>query len=275
VSGPVQESPVYVLHHEGRQWLLILTATLFSLLIEYSWRGLDNLVSAPLIFPALFLLYFSLFTMLEDLIVRFRLRDYHFLIMAFFYGTIYEFFLNGAAFYRPGFLDIDWIALIFMNLVIWASLHGILTFYLATRLFPRGPHAPLLSEGGWATVLVVNFIALVMIHIGENLLSPELVQLFVLFVILIVAALIFRVQAKKMEWRSSYVPFRKSTILDLVCLITVVIFLFNALMFTRDPVNLYTTIYSAAAWRTDFVWSTAVAVILLVYRVLKGESIPV
>jgi hypothetical protein len=257
----------------NHQWLLVLAATLFNILFEYSARGASNIFTAPLLFPLLFILYFSLFTLLEDLIVRFRLRDYHFLILVFFYGTVYEFFASGAALHNPEFLGINWVTLVFINVAMWASVQGILTFYLATRAFPRGPHPSLLGERGWTIALAVNLISLALIHIGGNIPAPKLVPLLVLFVILIVATIVFNGQVKKMEWRSKYVPFRKSTVLDLTCLFTIAIFLFNAFVIIHDQVKF--SVYNATALRIDLVWVCAVALILLIYRVIKGEPIPV
>ena len=257
------------------QWLLILAATLFNLLFEYSLRGINALFSDPLQLLTLFVLYFSLFTLVEDLIVRFRLRDYHFPVMAFFYGTLYQFFASGSAFFRPGFLGVDWVTLVLVNIVMWASVQGVLTFYLATRVFPRGPHTPLLSERGWALALIVNLLALALIHTGSHIPAPGMIPSVVLMVILIVTAVLFRWQVKKTEWRSAYVPFRKSTILDLLCLFTIVIFFFSALVLVHDPVKPYTALYNATAWIVGMVWAFVVAVILLIYRVMKGDPIPV
>jgi hypothetical protein len=248
--------------------MLILTATLFNLLIEYAGRGVHNLVEMPWLLPILFILYFSLFTMLGDLIVRFRLRDYHIPVVAFFYGTIYEFFISGAALYDPGFLGVNWGTLVLTNLIFWASLQGILTFYFATRLFPRGPHVSFLNERGWTLALVLNIIALVLIHVTENLPSLKIVQVLVLLGILVITTFIFNGQIKKMSWRSAYVPFRKSTILDLVCLVTVIIFIGIAF----DP---YLAAYTMMAWNISGIWASAVAVILLVYRLITREPVPI
>jgi hypothetical protein len=257
------------------QWLLILVATSFNLVFEYSGRGIGTLFSDPLLLPALFALYFSLFTMVEDLIVRYRLRDYHFLVIVFFYGTVYEFFASGSPFFRQGFLGTDWVTLIFVNIVVWASVRGVLTFYLATRAYPRGPHTPLLGERGWILALIVNVIALALIHESGHVPAPGLVPLFVLAGILIISAVVFQSQARKTEWRSAYVPFRKSTILDLFCLITIVIFLSGALMPVHSPVVPYAVPDNGGALGISMVWACVTAVVLFMYRILKGEPVPV
>ncbi len=260
----------------GRQWPLILAATGFNLLFEYSWRGVNNIIEAPLLFVALFILYVTLFTILEDLIVELRLRDYHLVIAAFFYGTIYEFFANGALFYKPGFLDINWMTLFFINLVMWSSIQGVFTFYLANRVAHRVPRSRLLSNRGWSLVLFLNFIALWDIHIGESLPAPNTTQWIALLVILGISAFILNRSIQKEEWRATYIPFRKSMILDLVGIITVAIFVISALFLTNTQViPPYMAIYDTTAWRIDLVWASTVAVILLVYRLLKGGPIPV
>jgi hypothetical protein len=259
----------------GRQWPLILAATGFNLLFECSWRGVDSVSQTPLLFVALFLLYVTLFTILEDLVVEFRLRDYHLIIAAFFYGTIYEFFGSGALFYQPGFLGINWMTLFFANLVLWGSLQGIFTFYLANRVAPRAPRARLLTNRRWALALLLNFIALWWIRTDAKIPAPGTVQWIVLVAILVLAAYLLNTVIQKREWRTAYIPFKKSMILDLVGIITVVIFVISALFLTDHQVLPYIAIYDTAAWRVDLVWVSAVAIILLVYRVLKGEAIPV
>jgi hypothetical protein len=259
----------------GRQWPLILAATGFNLLFEYSWRGANNIIQAPLVFVALFILYFTLFTILEDLIVEYRFRDYHLIIAAFFYGTIYEFFGSGALFYQPGFMGINWMTLFFANLVLWGSLQGVFTFYLANRVAPREPRPRLISGREWSLLLFLNIIALWGIRAGDGLPSPDITQWIALLAVLVISAFILTRAVLKKEWRAAYNPVRKSLILDLVGIITVVIFMISALFLTGTEGLPITAIYDITAWRIDLVWVLAVAVVLLVYRILKGESIPV
>lgn len=259
----------------GRQWPLILAATTFNLLFEYSWRGAASIIQAPLLLVALFVFYGTLFTILEDLIVEFRLRDYHLIIAAFFYGTLYEFFGSGALFYQPGFLDINWMTLLFANLVLWGTLQGVFTFYLANRVAPRGPRPRLIKGREWSLLLFLNIIALWGIRTTEALPSPASAQWIALLIILVVSAFVFTRSIRKKEWRASYIPFRKSMILDLVGIITLVIFTISALFFANSQSVPYNAFYESTAWRIDLVWIIAVAAILLVYRILKGESIPV
>jgi len=259
----------------GRQWPLILTATGFNLLFEYSWRGANNIMQVPLLFVAFLILYITLFTILDDLIVEFRLRDYHLVIAAFFYGTIYEFLASGALYYQPGFLDINWMTLFFLNLVMWGSVQGVFTFYLANRVAPRKPRPRLLLNREWVIILLLNFIALWEIRIMEKLPAPGLNQWIAFLAVLVISAFILNRSIQKEEWRSAFIPFRKSMILDLVGIITVAVFMISALFLTTNQVLPYMALYNAAALRINFVWAATVAIILLIYRLLKGVAIPV
>lgn len=259
----------------GRQWPLILAATGFNLLFEYSWRGADSILQAPMLLLALFIFYTTLFTILEDLIVEFRFRDYHLIIAAFFYGTIYEFFGSGALFYQAGFLDINWMTLFFANLVLWGSLQGVFTFYLANRVSPRAPRERLISGREWALLLFFNIVALWGIRTSDALPSIGSNQWIALLIVLLISAFILIRVTRKKEWRAAYIPFRKSTVLDLVGIITIVIFSTCAVFLSDTRFLPYAAIYDITAWRIDLGWVIAVAVILLVYRLLKGESVPV
>ena len=259
----------------GRQWPLILAATGFNLLFEYSWRGANTILQEPQLLVALFILYATLFTILEDLIVEFRFRDYHLIIAAFFYGTIYEFFGSGALFYQPGFMEINWMTLFFANLVLWGSLQGVFTFYLANRVAPRAPRPRLVSGREWALLLFLNIIALLWIRTSAALPSPSSTQWIALLLVLLVSAFILIRAIRKKEWRAAYIPSRRSMILDLVGIITVVIFIISALFLSNTQLLPSMAVYNISAWNIDLVWVITVAVILLVYRVLRGESIPV
>jgi hypothetical protein len=178
-------------------------------------------------------------------------------------------------FYQPGFLGINWITLFFANLVLWGSLQGVFTFYLANRVAPRAPRPRLISSREWSLLLFLNIVALWGIRADDSLPSLETTQWIALLAVLVISAFILIRTVQKKEWRAAYIPFRKSLILDLVGIITVVIFIISALFFTGTQDLPFTAMNDITAWRIDLVWVLAVAAILLVYRALKGESIPV
>lgn len=165
--------------------------------------------------------------------------------------------------------------LFFANLVLWGSLQGVFTFYLANRVSTRTPRSRLISGREWALLLFLNIIALWGIRTGEALPSIGSNQWIALLIVLVISAFILTRAIRKKEWRAAYFPFRKSTILDLAGVLTIVIFGTCALFLSDTQFLSHAAIYDTTAWRVDLVWVIAVAVILLVYRLLKGESVPV
>lgn len=73
----------------------ILLCTLFNLLFEYSARGIEEFAQRPWLVLALFGIYFTYFAMLEDLILRFKLKNYEIFLVAFAYGLFPIAFLTG------------------------------------------------------------------------------------------------------------------------------------------------------------------------------------
>lgn len=140
----------------GNRFRIVITASLFNLLFEYSLRGLNNLKVQPFLPFILFPIYFSLFTLVEDLIVRWRLRDIQLMLLSFIYGTIYLAFISGILFLPPLYLGINWGALFYINLVWWGALQSILTFYLANLIERRDWNHPRMSMMGWAICLGIQ-----------------------------------------------------------------------------------------------------------------------
>ncbi|MEM3726573.1 MAG: hypothetical protein QXK98_06920, partial [Candidatus Bathyarchaeia archaeon] len=70
------------------RWNIVLAATGFNLLFEYSMRGINDLNLRPLLPLFLFWVYFPYFALLEDSITKYRLKDYNIVIAGFFFGTV-------------------------------------------------------------------------------------------------------------------------------------------------------------------------------------------
>ena len=118
-------------------WKIVFAAVSFNLLFEYSMRGVNNLVADPLLLLFLFLVYFPYFTILEDFITKYRLKDHNIVIAGFFFGTAFTLFVPATQFVEPQALGINWTAFLFVNIFWWGTIQGVLTFYIATRLFPE------------------------------------------------------------------------------------------------------------------------------------------
>ncbi|MEI6292273.1 MAG: hypothetical protein WCP36_01225 [Methanomicrobiales archaeon] len=55
MPGPIQQDDGRLAGASGRQWPLILAASGFNLLFEYSWRAADSILQAPMLLAALFI----------------------------------------------------------------------------------------------------------------------------------------------------------------------------------------------------------------------------
>lgn len=139
----------------NNRYRVISIATIFNLLFEYSMRGINDLLTHPVPLLFLFGVYFSYFTMLEDLIARYRLKDYHLVGIGFLFGLISGLMLPSGIFTPPLFLGVNWINLLFINIAWWGILQGILTFYIANRIAPRDWNHRLLSKTEWCISLLV------------------------------------------------------------------------------------------------------------------------
>jgi hypothetical protein len=154
------------------RWITIAIAVLFNLLFEYSVRGFDHLLQAPVLTLVLLAIYFSYFTLLEDLIVRWRLGDIQVLAAGILVGTIIVPVAAGAALYPPLILGINWGQLFFINIIWWGPLQFVLAMYLANRIAPRDWNHPQLGRGGWTFFILLFGMALTTIFVAKPV-APE------------------------------------------------------------------------------------------------------
>lgn len=257
----------------GNRWIIILIATFFNLLFEYSLRGINNALSQPFLPLLLFFIYFTLFTMVEDLIVRFRLRDSQLMILSFFYGTIYCAWISGILFLPPVSIGgIRWIELLYVNLVWWGSLQAVLTFYLANLLSPREWNHSRLSKKGWAVCLMIQAMAFYLFQKSGLLPHGSPTGTFTILIILAVSLAIFLLTLKK---ENEIQPFQKSTFLNLLSILTILIFIVCAFFLTKDPILSATSQVNATSLRIVRLWTLILAILLWTYRFWSKKRISV
>ncbi|MBS7608831.1 hypothetical protein KEJ52_06560 [Candidatus Bathyarchaeota archaeon] len=260
------------------RWKTVLAAVGFNLLFEYSMRGINNLAVRPLLPFFLFLVYFPYFALLEDLIARHRLKDYNVAIAGFFFGTAFTLFVPATQFVEPQLFGVNWTALLFVNIFWWAILQGVLTFYIATRLFPRDWNHKPFSKGQKTTlVLMLIFVGLLCrISIQSNV--PAVLQIrpeayVTITVLLIVTAFIFKKTVPKQETPISIRTREK--VIDLVAVATMVVFAFCAVFLTRDPIHINVHEVNATAVRVVTAWTILADLIVLGHRIYTRRPIPV
>ena len=137
----------------------ILFCTLFNLFFEYSLRGLNELLTKPLLFCILTIIYLTLFTMLEDLITRYRFEDKHVFLFACSYGTLYFIISSTIYLINPWFFGVNIGILLFVNIVWWAFYQTLFPLYLSQRIFSRDWNHKCQTKINWTIILGLHIFA--------------------------------------------------------------------------------------------------------------------
>jgi hypothetical protein len=255
----------------------VFAAVGFNLLFEYSMRGINNLVARPLLPLFLFLVYFPYFTILEDFITKYRLKDYNIVIAGFFFGTAFTLFVPSTQFVEPQAFGINWTAFLFVNLFWWGTIQGVLTFYIATRLFPRNwNHKPLSRTQ--KTILVITLVLVGLLYrINIQLNMPQAPQIspeayLAITIILAITAFIFR---KTIPKQAVATPQWKEKIIDLISALTILLFLFCALFLTQDPTQINVHSVNATATRIVTLWTIITTLTMISHRIYTRRPIPI
>ncbi len=256
------------------RWRLILVAVIFNLLFEYSMRGVNDLLAHPVLFLFLFGVYFAYFTMLEDLIARYRLGDYHLISLGFFFGLVAGLILPSGFFTPPLFLGVNWGNMLFINLVWWGILQGVLTFYIANRVAPRDWNHQLLSKKGWCISLLLLVSILLLFRLKA--VNMPRVSLSGFLTIISLSIFLFLVLKKEFEKkRKEYLIFKPSRFMDLTATSTILVFTYSALFLTHNQIMLSIHRVNMPAVRLVSIWSIIVATMVTTYRLYRRKPIPI
>lgn len=138
----------------ANKFRIVSLATLFNLFFEYAVGGVERIFNKPMTIVFLALIYFSLFSMLEDLIRRFKLNNLQIAVFAIGFGIFPELYLTGSVFGKPLLLGINWQAFLTINIVWWGVLQSLVTLYFANRLSPREWSERYMGPFGWGACIV-------------------------------------------------------------------------------------------------------------------------
>jgi hypothetical protein len=211
---------------------IVLVATFFNLLFEFSFRGIIGFWGIRHIPLFLFLTYFSWFSIIEYLIHRYRITNKQLLIAAFAYGLLPMTFLTGVV-VGPGMpFHINWLAVFGVNIVWWGFLQGLLTFYLANRLVKRDwNERPLGSTGLTLAVLYLVFSMLTIFRVSPGIKhGPGIMYLAIIFLFFAIVVYLKRT----LKERPVY-AFERHWFLDLLCAGAIFAFLFSGLVLAARP----------------------------------------
>ncbi|KYK32633.1 MAG: hypothetical protein HXS46_04565 [Theionarchaea archaeon] len=262
----------------SNRFSLILYCAIFNLLFEYSARGLPQFISRPLFMFALFGIYFTYFSMLEDLIVRFRLKNYQIFLCAFLYGLFPIAFLTGNLFNTNVYSGImlagvNMGTLIIIGILAWGVVQGIITLYFANRLQTRDWNHPRMGKVGWTSAVLYQL--LVMIYAHRNPVTPRGTPLgYLVFGLLVIVAVTLFIRSLKIP-KPSIQPFQPSKFMDFLAFGSVAIFFILGTFFisgaqivTSQPLNLL-------AVTLENIWVIFCGLTFFIYRLQKKSDVVV
>lgn len=256
---------------------LIGLCAVFNILFEYSGRGITELSHKPLLFLTMFGIYFTFFAMVEDLIVRYRLKNYQITLVAFLYGFIPEMFLTGNLFNQETssgllFFGINVKTLFIVNFFAWGIMQSIITFYFANRINVRDWGHPRMRKVGWG--LCIGYQLLVIVAARSNVYRPRgapLSYVVALLLMILVASLFIKSLSKKEEisWK-----FQPSLVMDVCAFGSVVLFVILG-TFVQGPQIITSQPLNWTAIVIETWWTVAVGIVFLLYRWYKGSDVTV
>jgi len=261
----------------NNRWRIILLATFFNLVWEYSSRGLRGIFS-PVFLPfLLFGFYFTLYSMLEDLIVRFKLKNYQLALAAFLYGLFPIAFGSRDLFANPQFLGINWLNLFYIGFLWWGILQAVFTFYFANRLVQRDWQHPRMSKLGWGlaigyNVAVFSSFQLLKPHINK----PPLVSYFVLGLIAVTTAVFLWQVIKKNRKREPW-NFKSSPVLDFLTFGSFILFLSLGTFLSSSQVlvSVSSSFFNPTAIKIVNIWTLFYSTVFLLYRWRSGKEVTI
>lgn len=263
----------------GNRWKLVLLATFFNLSFEYAFRGYTEFLTRP--FQPLFLFgaYFAFYTILEDLIVRFKLTNYQLVLAIWPLGLIPMALGTGVLFHQPLFFGINWVNLFFIELLWWGILQAILTFYFANRIVPRDWNHPRMGKLEWLLALGYvaggfGFIRMVRPPVAPG--TPIGYFMFTLLLIVPVIILYFDLKKDRQRSRKSW-KFEKSKVLDVLSFGTLVLFLFLGTYFgghqTFDTAS--SALINPTARLLINRWTFIYSAVFLLHRWRRGKEVTI
>jgi hypothetical protein len=262
----------------GNRWKIILLASIFNLSFEYSMRGLGGFFK-PLLFPLiLFGFYFTLYSMLEDLIVRFKIKNYQLIAAAFLYGTFPLAFATGALFIKPQFLGINWGALFYVGFLWWGILQAIFTFYFANRIVKRDWDHHKMGSWGWFLAIFYNVAVLTWFKIVNARLVPVQPIGYLIFVLIALSTSLFLGQdLKRNKDRNSW-QFEPSAVMDFLTFGFFLLFLFLGTYFAggqvADP-RAGGSLVNLTAVKIVHLWTLLSVGVFLIFRLRRGKEITI
>lgn len=219
----------------------------------------------------LLLLYLTYFSMLEDLVIRHRLRDYQVLNVGFIFGLLHETLNTGSVFGNQAFFGLDLTLLLLVNIGWWGFLQSVLAMYFANRFSARDWEHSRMGKVGWILSIGFNAFVLVAASLDPNHPEGGFSGYVTALTAICLAVLLF--------WKTlrprNIMPFSKSRLVDVIVVAQMVFCVIIGTFLGSGE-------YAIGGFpRHEFVvillvlWTLPSGLVLLVFWILRTKSIPV
>jgi len=274
------EGPLKQKNSKFNGWKIILYCTGFNLLFEYAVRGINNLLVIPLLPILLFSTYFAYFTIFEDLIVRYRLRDHQAMLLGFFIGIIIMAFTGGQLFNPPTNLQflyifgINYRDLLFVNIFWWSLFQTVLTFYLVNRISPRDWDHPQMGKGGWTLALLLLGLSLLIFQLNPHVPRGSLVG-YISMAILVGVFGYLSYRSIKNNLEQEIPKFEPSKFYDIIMISTIVVSAFCAIFLIQDPTMFGASTVNRLASLIIIFLGLILGIVVILYRIISKQPISI
>ncbi|MHA1284059.1 MAG: hypothetical protein ACTSQP_16295 [Promethearchaeota archaeon] len=176
---------------------IILICTFYNLLLEFWVWGIPGFIT--IILPiSVFLMYLSYFSILEDLIVRFKLRDLDVLLIGFFYGIFQESFNTGSTFNNPNFFGLNIFNIIMADILWWGILQSIFALYFANKIVKKNQEEfEKMGILGWILAVGFNVLLFMGAFFGNKLPNAPLYNYIIILLTWLSIFIIIIIRIKK------------------------------------------------------------------------------
>lgn len=170
---------------------VILSCTVFNLLLEFWVHGIGDFLN-PVLTISLFLMYLSLFSIIEDLIVRYKLKDQHVLLISFIYGMFQETFNTGSVFNEPNFFGVNLLYVFMINILWWGILQSLLALYFANQIVKADSEFQKeMGPIGWILAIGFNILLLIGSILEGNLPPAAPLDYGICILFMVIALVVF------------------------------------------------------------------------------------
>ncbi|MFX1451534.1 MAG: hypothetical protein ACFFCM_11865 [Promethearchaeota archaeon] len=263
------------------KYAIALLCAFFNVLcVEFWVRGIYFFTKSQFFFPfdsiiGLFANYFIYFLFVDYLIIKFRLKDYHILLVGIIYGFVMEIYFTQAQNYYADILSFLFYT-ITINLVWWGLIQTDLACYFANRLVKR--EIKDLKPNNFSWIIFISFNA-ISILFSRIFITPIIINSLFLFIIsnlvliLLIVLLFFSIK----KFKPSVSDFKKVTLFDIILIIFFCFPIIITLAFptTEGIISVINTVLHPIGMETAL-WAFWIAFfIIIIWRVYKKQEIPI